>query len=87
MTTTQKCSEMKKCPFCGSSSLKFTINIPICGVVGVWGECTDCGARTKVFPISNSITTDNSLSTLITIESILKGTKTALLSWNRRENK
>ena len=85
MTTTQKYSEIESCPFCGIRSLKFTISVPACGVTGVWGECNNCGARTKVFPISNSITTDNSLSTPITIESILKGTKSALLSWNRRE--
>ena len=87
MAITQKYSEMKNCPFCDSRSLKFTINIPTCGVTGVWGECNNCGARTKVFPISNFINTDNSLLTPITIESILKGTKNALLSWNRRENK
>lgn len=90
MAATQNCSEIKNCRFCGTRSLKFTVSIPACGIPKVWGECNNCGARTSIFrvvPISNSVTTDNSLSTPITTESILKATKDALSSWNRRENK
>lgn len=79
-------SEIKPCPFCKSSSVEFKIVIRDFGTVGAYGECKECGARTRVMNISETIIKeDGGLSTPITVDSVLRGVRSAIDAWNRRD--
>lgn len=76
---------LKPCPLCGGDGRLIVKKPKFFGLQGAYVECTDCGMRTRVFPINEVINTETSVSTPVTEAAIERGKLLAMTAWNRRE--
>lgn len=74
--------QIQPCPICGWSSGEIVIRMTRIGATGAMVKCKHCENQTRLFPIHINIECEGEFANPINERSLMRGIRSAILSWN-----